>query len=288
MKELLMSNGGVSLVDDDVYEWARHSRWFKVKSRTGRTWYAQRNVKSPDGRFLKENLARLILGLSKGDPREADHKNGDGLNNTRENLRVSEHRQNVRNRGALDSNLTGYRGVSRNGVFFKAIFIHDEKRHRLGSYPDQHEAAYAINLAAHVIGDEFYRLNVIPEEFIPAPGRREVIRSKVAAALASKPWVVVRNDSRTGYRGVTERRENPGVFIARIGLGKEAGFKNAALGQYTSPHEAAHAYNVASKLLRPGTVAPNPIPKGAIDKIRAKEIERSVLKRHALHSAVQL
>jgi len=42
-------------------------------------------------------MHRVIAGLDRFDPREVDHKDGNGLNNTRNNLRIYSRQQNAQN-----------------------------------------------------------------------------------------------------------------------------------------------------------------------------------------------
>jgi hypothetical protein len=56
------------------------------------------------------HMSRLILGLEKGDSREADHLNGDRLDNRRCNLRITDHKGNAENRIPLPRTLAGMPG----------------------------------------------------------------------------------------------------------------------------------------------------------------------------------
>jgi hypothetical protein len=86
-----------ALVDDDYATLAR------FKWTLDRDGYAQASPR----RGVKLRLHRVVLGLSKGDGFEADHRNGDPLDNRRENLRVVTRRQNGQNVPAR----RGHRGV---------------------------------------------------------------------------------------------------------------------------------------------------------------------------------
>ena len=58
-------------------------------------------------------MHRLIMGVA--DPHvEIDHIDGDGLNNSRTNLRLCSHMENTRNQGLSKRNTSGFKGVSWN------------------------------------------------------------------------------------------------------------------------------------------------------------------------------
>jgi hypothetical protein len=125
------------LVDDDVRIWANQYSWRILRIRG--TQYVQRHLPLRDGAG-GSYLHREVLGLLAGDARQVDHKNGDGLDNRRCNLRIVSHRENQQNRIGLDrQNTTGYRGVTfvkRNGKYM-AQFSH----RNLGYYDTAEEAA---------------------------------------------------------------------------------------------------------------------------------------------------
>ncbi len=67
-----------------------------------------------------------------------DHVDGNGLNNTRANLRVSTPAENARNRGKQKTNTSGYKGVcynKRNGKWTAQIQVNSKKIH-IGSFTD--------------------------------------------------------------------------------------------------------------------------------------------------------
>jgi len=101
--------------------------------------------------FILENHAEVTV----------DHRNGDGLDNRRENLRLASRSQNNANRSVRNS--TGYRGVARDRKKFRA-FISDPSREKrksihLGSFDSPEAAARAYDQAALKRWGEFARLN---------------------------------------------------------------------------------------------------------------------------------
>lgn len=99
MKTIALTRGLVTVVDDDVYEWASQYHWYARPGAS--TFYAARSgLRRPGLPRETFTLHRLIMGLGPwtrgGD--EVDHIDRDGLNNLRENLRIVTHAGNAANR----------------------------------------------------------------------------------------------------------------------------------------------------------------------------------------------
>ena len=104
-------NGGQATVEVEDVHLAEGYRWRQYTSPRNRTNYAV-SSESRGGWTRTIYMHRLILGTPAG--RKTDHKDGDGLNNRRSNLRVASNQQNMENRphGANSNSKTGVRGVS--------------------------------------------------------------------------------------------------------------------------------------------------------------------------------
>jgi hypothetical protein len=149
MKTIRLTKGFVTLVDNEDYE-----RWGKLK------WYVQRNQhtyyaarKNADGHTF---LHKKILGIA-GD---VDHKNGVGLDNRRENLRLSDHSKNGANclHGDNSSGFKGVIAIPRNKTNpWKAEIRHRGRRFHLGYFPTAEAARDAYQAKALEIYGEFAR-----------------------------------------------------------------------------------------------------------------------------------
>jgi hypothetical protein len=92
---------------------------------------------------------------------QVDHIDGDGLNNTRSNLRLCSNMQNCHNQGVAANNKSGYRGVSwdaRRGKWRAVIMVNGRLR-SLGYHATPADAAIAYDSAARQLFGEYARLN---------------------------------------------------------------------------------------------------------------------------------
>ena len=105
MKEILLTMDKVAVVDDEDYDRVKAYKWRAQRNRN--TWYAIRSF----GLFPKQFVLmhRFILDAPPG--MDVDHRNGNGLINTRSNIRIATKSQNQQNRPLSRGSLSGYKGV---------------------------------------------------------------------------------------------------------------------------------------------------------------------------------
>ena len=129
--------------------------WFADTSRS--SVYAQRTVNT-GSRPGSIKMHRLILGCPDGF--FVDHKDGNGLNNRRSNLRIATVAENNRNSKFRKNNTSGYKGVSfhkSSGKWHAVIWV-DSKPIFLGAYNSPELAHIAYVKASYEIHGEFGRV----------------------------------------------------------------------------------------------------------------------------------
>lgn len=157
MKEITLTKGKSTMVDDEDYEllnkfiWNAHRYGSKFRAIT---------KKGPEGKEIL--MHRLIMKAPKG--MEVDHINHNPLDNRKNNLRLASRADNQKNQPQLrKNNKSGYKGVS----WYKPskrwqvhINILGKRKH-LGHFINIIEAAECYNKAALEIYGSFACLNII-------------------------------------------------------------------------------------------------------------------------------
>jgi len=148
MKKVPLSRGMFALVDDSDYEAVIRHRWFVQPGRY--SLYAARRIKT-DGKRRLLFLHRFLLPEST----QIDHKNGDGLDNRRDNIRPCDHRTNNRGlRRKASGSSSRFRGVFFDKGKWVAQIRVDRARH-LGYFTSEVLAAEAYDAAARKYFGEF-------------------------------------------------------------------------------------------------------------------------------------
>ena len=155
MREIKLTQGKVTLVDDEDFERLNRHKWYA--SRSGQSWYAQRNDYS-NGKRKTIIMHREIMNII-GDI-GIDHITGNGLHNLKENLRVATHQQNMHNRKLPQkNNKLGIKGVSwhKASKKFRAQIRINDKLIHLGIFTVLADAEQAYRVAEIKYFGEFAR-----------------------------------------------------------------------------------------------------------------------------------
>lgn len=149
-----ISRGYFVTIDKDDYE--RVTQWKWTALPTQWTVYARRNVKK-NGKQHSLYLHRFIMGDPEG--LEVDHRDCNGLNNSKSNLRVANDSQQNCNQRIQKRSYSGIKGVGWNktrGKWQAYIGLGQKTRH-LGFYNTKEEAAAARATAANILHRDFVR-----------------------------------------------------------------------------------------------------------------------------------
>lgn len=160
VREIPLTRGFVALVDEEDYPQVSRFRWRAVRSRRSRSWYAVRGHAWRGGQVW---MHRQIMAAP--DHLRVDHRDGDGLRNLRENLRLATPRQNQQNRRRLQAEKTSrFLGVSKRSDCDRwraQITAGDPvpRKLHLGSFASEEDAARARDAAAKLYFGDFASLN---------------------------------------------------------------------------------------------------------------------------------
>ena len=106
-------------------------------------------------------MHREILGTPPSPKHEADHRNGNTLDNRKENLRWATRVENMRNKPRYKNNKVGFKGVSMTpyGRFTARLQLAPRQEVFLGCFPTAAAAAKAYDKAALEHFGQFARTN---------------------------------------------------------------------------------------------------------------------------------
>ena len=150
--KIYASNGEEILIDLENYNWLSEPNWTIIKA--GRNKYAITNYNTEV--IL---MHRLIMEAKSGE--EVDHRNHNGLDNRRTNLRFCTHAQNAANKSFSLGGASKYKGVSwniRSKKWVVRIQVNNEIKH-LGYFFTEKAAARIYDEAALSYFGEFAYTN---------------------------------------------------------------------------------------------------------------------------------
>lgn len=136
-----LTRGYVAKIDAADIELVKDFSWFAAV--TKRNVYAARSARVSDGKPGMIFMHRVILSADASE--QVDHRNHDGLNNTRINLRACTHIENTHNQRKPSNNTSGFKGVSwnkPNQKWLAQIRIANKNRY-LGSFDTPEDAHHA-------------------------------------------------------------------------------------------------------------------------------------------------
>jgi hypothetical protein len=150
MKTIPLTQGKEAVVDDSDHVALSRFRWYAVKNTNGVSvrWYAAR---CEWGRRVY--MHQVLSGAP-----EVDHRDGDGLNNRRTNLRAAAHWQNAGNqRKKASASASRFKGVTKAGRRWRAVLQRLGKNRHLGYFDTEEAAASAYAREARAVFGDFAR-----------------------------------------------------------------------------------------------------------------------------------
>jgi hypothetical protein len=144
-RTIKLTQGKVAVIDRADYHLVKGRSWCAVHRRDN--WHAAAG-ESKGGKQRTVLMHNVILGV-----KHVDHKDGNGLNNRRSNLRPATQSQNCKNRSkkkAPSSSIYKGVGAAFHGKWVARIMA-DYKMHHLGYFDDPIEAAKAYDTAAKML-----------------------------------------------------------------------------------------------------------------------------------------
>jgi len=217
----------VALVDDGDYDLVMRYRWNAIEQPGQGCAYALTN--DPAGPSRSLHMHTLITGWA-----QVDHRDHNGLNNQRANLRPATHSQNLGNQRKRRGTASRYKGVTPCKRSWQARIRVNGKQTHLGTYGTEEEAARAYDAAARRAFGEFACLN------FPVGSEASALEPRPASRPSSTQVPDSAGTSR--YRGVFWSGQKC-KWQAKI----HADGKQRHLGFYVSETEAALAYDDAAR-----------------------------------------
>lgn len=150
MKEIQLTTGHVAIIDDADLELISQYRWGPIQSGANTYAYSHGEKRVAMHRLILGVQGRVII----------DHKNGNTLDNRRDNIRLATYAQNRHNSRKHELRGSKYKGphLAADGRWNSSIGVNQKKVY-LGRYATEFEAALAYDLAARVEFGAFAALN---------------------------------------------------------------------------------------------------------------------------------
>lgn len=231
VRTIQLTRGFNTLVDEGDWPGLSKWTWHAGGGRNG-VWYAIRSVAIKKGDSKSCDLV-MMHGqiMDTPDGMETDHRNHDGLDNTRGNLRVATKSQNL-------GNTRKYRKAGGTSSRFKGVHWHKAiekwaalircggRQQTIGYFDREEDAAMAYDQAAARVFGEFAKTNDIQGD----PGK--------ATAFTPRPTRV----PSSRFRGVS-RDKKRGKWASNIRVDGRL----RCIGRFDSEDDAARAYDKAAR-----------------------------------------
>ena len=152
MKEIALTQGKVAVVDNEDFAELNKFKWHAIKM--GNAYYA---VRSKKAQMIL--MHRVILGAVL--KQQIDHRDHNGLNNQRDNIRLCSRAQNGMNRRKQKNTSSQYKGVcwDKQNKKWVAYIYYQGKGIHLGYFREEKDAARTYDNRAKELFGEFAETN---------------------------------------------------------------------------------------------------------------------------------
>ena len=158
-KEIELTNGMKALVDDEDYDNLLNYKWRCLKN--GKTHYAIFG-KRINGKYINIWMHRMIMN-AKDRKSEVNHINHNGLDNRKENLRITTHDKVIIQSQVSDKKQSKYKGISYHKPTnkWRARININGKTTYLGYYNNEIEAAKSYEKKAIELYGEYAHVTTL-------------------------------------------------------------------------------------------------------------------------------
>lgn len=154
MKLIPLTRGYFAMVDDEDFEFLNQYKWFAVCRK--HTVYPKRK-KRQGKKHLFITMASELLKVPEG--MQIDHRDRNGLNAQKCNLRMASPGQQLANQGLKKATLSGFKGVRKKiyktSIYYDAKIRKDGRDVYCGCFDDPRKAAAAYDAKAIELWGEF-------------------------------------------------------------------------------------------------------------------------------------
>lgn len=162
MRTIPLSQGYEAIVDDADYPLVSQYKWSVNSNGKRNSQYAYRSL--PRQRRPQKHLLLHRFIMQPSEQQEIDHIDGNGLNNTRKNLRFCTRRENCWNTGKFKRKCkSSFKGVSihKASGLWVGYLNHMGRRAWTGYYKSEQEAARARDFVAIQLYGPFARTSCL-------------------------------------------------------------------------------------------------------------------------------
>lgn len=162
MKKIKLTKNQFTIVDNDISPLLEELSWQAYKLGVDGNFYAAR--RTGDSKVKERKMVYLhreIMNAKKG--QIVDHVNGNTLDNRKENLRITNQRNNIRNQRPKLNRYKGIQKHKNSETWFVNITVNGKRITFSNNFRTPESAALKYNELALLYFGEYARLNIIKE-----------------------------------------------------------------------------------------------------------------------------